>query len=149
MSPRFPFDDDEDSGTIDSFRVLHDQPEFPEGIDFETDGIPEPEDGIPLLDDVVSLPEEQRALGRAPSEPTRRPARSENAEELAATVHDKLEAELGQIVAEVIDEALRPAVLDLEASLRGEIFEALRERLAELIDEHLQNTDPRGFDGDF
>ena len=148
MSPRSPFDD-EDSDTIDSFRILRDEPDFPEGIDFETDGIPEPEDGIPLLDDVVSLSEEQRAPGCARFGPAHTSERSEAVEGLTAAVRDKLESELGQIVAEVIDEALRPAILDLETSLRGEIFEALRQRLAELIEEHLRNNNPPDFDDDF
>lgn len=141
MSPRYPFDDDEDSGTVDGFRVLRDEPELPEGIDFETDGIAGPEDGIPLLDDIVTLPEERRPPGR-----TRASDRSTAVEGLSAAMRDRLESELGQILAEVIDEALRPAVLDLETSLRGEIFEALRQRLEELIGEHLQNSDPGGFD---
>jgi hypothetical protein len=145
MSPHYPFDDDEDSDTIDSFRLLHDETKFPEDIELETDSVPVSEDGIPLLDDVVSTPEEQ--VFGAPS--ARRPPSEDAVDHLAAVVRERLEAELGQIIAEVIDEALRPAVLDLETSLRGEIFEALRRRLGELIDEHVQRINPSSFDQDF
>jgi hypothetical protein len=145
MSPRFPFDDDEDSGTIDSFQLLHDRPEFPEGIDFETDGLSGAGDGIPLLDDVVSTPDEQRMLeGHARDSQDR-----ETVEKLTAAVRDKLEAELAQILASAIGEALRPAMLDLETALRGEIFEALRERLPELIDKYLQRERPPRIRGHF
>ena len=148
MSPRFPFDD-EDSSTIDSFRLLHDQPELPDAIDFEIDGLSGPEDGIPLLDDVVLTPEEQQSPGGESAGLLDATARTEAIEGLAAAVRDKLEAELAQIVASVIDEALRPAVLDLETALRGEIFEALRQQLPGLIDKYLERRAPPRARGNF
>jgi len=143
MTHRYPFDDDEDSSMLDSFELLDDGREpATEHDDFGEEGV----DGIPLLEDVVEAGEDVRG-GFSPGQRESGSAFGLEAgsslgsldgldrERLAVAVRQRLESELGQLIAAAVDEALRPAVLDLETQLRGELFDTLRQRIAELIEQ--------------
>jgi len=143
MTHRYPFDDDEDSSILDSFELLDDGREpATERDDFGEEGV----DGIPLLEDVVDAGEDLRGgFAHGPRDPGSAfgpeagssPGALDDLdrERLAVAVRQRLESELGQVIAAAVDEALRPAVLDLETQLRGELFDTLRQRISELIEQ--------------
>jgi hypothetical protein len=141
MSHRYPFED-EDSSMLDSFELLDDGREpATEGDAFGEEGV----DKIPLLEDVV---ESDEGLYGDLADTRLETDTNDNLDEpypgspdararLSGVVRRRLESELGQLIASAVDEALRPAVLDLESQLRGELFDILRQRIHELIDEAL------------